>query len=118
MEKYTRSPEPPLFVGMDVHKATIVVCAFDSGTGEIVDERKLPNDWPKIRKYIERVQKRYGTVECCYEASSCGFALYRELRAMDVHCDVIVPSLIPAATGSRRITGTHESWPPYTLRGC
>ena len=75
MQKYTPPviSASPLFVGMDVHKKTIAVCVYDNSTGAIVDERQLPNDWPKVRKYIEQVQKRHGAMQWCYEASSCGY---------------------------------------------
>ena len=91
METYPSSSTStlPLFVGMDVHKKTIAVCVYDHTTGEIVEERQSPNDWPKIRKYMLRLQKRYDTLQCCYEVSSCGYALYRALHALGVPCEVI-----------------------------
>ncbi len=72
----------PLFIGMDVHNATIAVCVYNDKTGGIIDERQLPNDLPMIRKYMDRVRKRHGEPQCCYEASSCEFVLYRASRAM------------------------------------
>ncbi len=41
-----------------VHKKSIALCVYDSSAGEVVDERQLPNDMPKIRKYIRQVQRR------------------------------------------------------------
>ncbi len=105
----------PLFIGMDVHKATIAVCVYNDDTGEIIDERQLPNDLPKIRKYMDRVRKQHGEPQCCYEASSCGFVLYRALRAMDVQCAVIAPSSIPRRSGDRVKTDRRDARKLATL---
>lgn len=49
---------------MGLHKKTIVACLYDDSTGGVVDERQLPNDVPKIRKYLRQVQRHYGAVWC------------------------------------------------------
>lgn len=104
-----------LFVGMDVHKKTIVVCVYDDSTGGVVDERQLPNDVPKIHKYLRQVQRRYGAVRCCYEASSCGFGLQRALQAQSVPCEVIAPSSIPRRPGERVKTDRRDASKLATL---
>ena len=60
MQKYTQpfTLASSLFVAMDVHKKSIALCVYDNSAGEVVDERQLPNDMPKIRKYIRQVQRR------------------------------------------------------------
>ena len=114
MQKYTQPSTfaSPLFVGMDVHKKTIAFCVYDDETGELIDERQLPNDWAKVRKYIDKVRKQHGEPQCCYEASSCGFVLY---RALGVHCDVIAPSSIPRRPGDRVKTDRRDARKLATL---
>ena len=107
--------DSPLFVGMDVHKKTLMICVYDSETSTLIDERQLPNDWSKIRKYMARMRKQYGALRCCYEASSSGFALYRALRAEGVHCAVIAPSSIPRRPGDRVKTDRRDARKLATL---
>ncbi len=100
---------------MDVHKKSIALCVYDNSAGEAVDERQLPNDMPKIRKYIRQVQRRYGALRCCYEASSCGFGLQRALQAQGVPCEVIAPSSIPRRSGERVKTDRRDASKLATL---
>ena len=66
------------FVGMDVHRDTIVACVYDA-------ELRLPchraefsaDDAGKLRRFIDRVRARHGEPRCGYEASSCGYVRYR-----------------------------------------
>ncbi len=55
-----------LYVGMDVHKRTIALCVYDSDRGIVIDERELKHDLPKVRKYLERLQRRSREIHCCY----------------------------------------------------
>ncbi len=109
MQRYTPTftSASSLVVGMDVHKKTIALCVYDDSTGEVIDERQLPHDMPRIRKYVQKLQRRYGEVRCCYEASSCGFGLQRALQVQGVHCDVIAPHpfRVDRASVSRLIDG-------------
>ena len=88
-------------VGFDVHKDSISACAFDCENGEVLLEQQLRNEPAAIRKLIRRIRDRFGEPCCCYEASSCGFVLFRLLREMGVDCDVIAPSSIPRRSGDR-----------------
>ena len=117
MQRYppTFTSASSLVVGMDVHKKTIALCVYDDSTGEVIDERQLPHDMPRIRKYVQKLQRRYGEVRCCYEASSCGFGLQRALQVQGVHCDVIAPSSIPRRPGERIKTDRRDAMKLATL---
>jgi transposase len=86
---------------MDVHKDSITLAVLPTGakTPDAVD--RLPNDLPKLRRYLDRVAER-GELRCCYEASGAGYVLHRALREWGYACDVIAPSLIPKKPGVQR----------------
>jgi transposase len=90
-----------IHVGLDVHKESITVAVLpaDAPTPTRVD--RLPNDLPKLQRYLARVVPE-GTLRICYEASGAGFVLHRVLRSWGYHCDVIAPSLIPTKPGVQR----------------
>lgn len=112
MKTFTHVPDLAscLYVGMDVHKKTISVCAFDPRTREIMDHCQLPNDLSKVRKYLDKLLEETGHLYCCYEASSCGFSLQRSLDALDgISCKVMAPSLIPSRYGDRVKTDSRDA---------
>lgn len=90
-----------VYVGFDVHKDSVSACVYDARRDEALLEQQFRNEPASIRKLIRRIRKRFGEPRCCYEASSCGFILFRLLRELDVHCDVIAPSSIPRRSGDR-----------------
>ena len=94
---------------MDVHNRSVSVCAYDPETAAIIDERQLPHDVARVRKYVHRLQQRHGPVACCYEASSCGFGLQRALQSDGLRCEVIVPSSIPRRSGDRVKTDRRDA---------
>src|SRR5207244_1959896 len=70
------------------------------GPADKPESREIPNDSTVIRRTFTRLQGD-GPLRCCYEAGPCGFALYRQLTAMGIPCDVIAPALIPQRPGER-----------------
>lgn len=90
MRKYINtciSPDEFIIVGLDVHKDSISACVLDRQRGEIVWQNAFANERSRLRKFIQRVRSRFGEPRCCYEASSCGFALYRQRKDLGVACD-------------------------------
>ena len=100
---------------MDVHKKTIVLCVYNASTSEILDERELPHDLPKVLKYFQKVQDCHGRIHACYEASSCGFGLQRALDAQGILCEVVAPSSIPRRSGERVKTDRRDARKLATL---
>ena len=101
MQKVTR------FVGLDVHAETIVVAVSTEAGGEVL-MGTVPNRPDSIGKLVRKL----GSVEelrVCYEAGPCGYAIYRQLRALGVHCEVVAPTLIPVCAGDRVKTDARDA---------
>jgi len=99
------------YVGLDVHKDTVVVAVAEPGRAQPLDEGKIANDPRKVTKLVERLCKRYeGQVLLwCYEAGPTGYALYRQLVALGQDCLVVAPSLIPKKAGNRVKTDRRDA---------
>lgn len=98
--KTSLHPEKTVFVGLDVHKKTIVLCARFKG-GVLLQRTFLPTKLNDLRKALKKLAQS-GTVVCCYEASGAGFVLQRTISEWGHICHVIAPSLIPRKPGDRR----------------
>ncbi len=104
-----------IIAGLDVHQDSITACIFNSTTGEILSQEEFKNQPVSINKFIQRIRRRFGEPRCCYEASSCGFILFRQLRELGVECDVIAPSSIPRRSGDRIKTDRRDAEKLATL---
>ncbi len=90
-----------IYLGMDVHKESITVAVLPEEAKVPTRLDRLPNDLPKLKRWIERVAQG-GEIRACYEASGAGYVLHRALQAWGVACEVIAPSLIPKRSGVQR----------------
>ena len=100
----TATPMPArtiIYLGMDVHKDSITIAMLPESAKAPTRLEKLPNDLPKLKKWIVRVA-RDGEIRACYEASGAGYVLHRAMREWGYACDVIAPSLIPKRPGVQR----------------
>ena len=95
------------FVGLDVHAETIAVAVAEPGRGEVRSLGIIPNDGPALRKLVHKLGKK--DLRFCYEAGPTGFALYWQLSALGVECDVIAPTLIPMKAGDRIKTDRRDA---------
>jgi transposase len=86
---------------MDVHKESITIAVLPAGARTPTRLERLPNDLPKLKKWLERVA-RDGEIRACYEASGAGYVLHRAVTEWGYACDVIAPSLIPKRPGVQR----------------
>jgi transposase len=92
---------PMIWIGMDVHKDSVMLAVY-VGTAkqpEVVEQ--LPNDLRKLKRFFDRWSRR-GELRACYEASGAGYVLHREITAWGYHSDIVAPSLIPVRPGDRR----------------
>jgi transposase len=113
VQRYTRketvmSEDTTRFVGMDVHKDTIVVAVASLGQEQIESWGSFSNDAAGVRKLLARL----GPLEwvfCTYEAGPTGYALLRQLQALGVNCSVTAPSLIPVKPGDRVKTDRRDA---------
>ncbi len=85
---------PIIYLGMDVHKDSITIAVLPDGAKAPARLERLPNDLPKLKKWMDRVA-RDGEIQACDEASGAGYVLHRALRDWGYACAVIAPSLIP-----------------------
>jgi transposase len=98
MEQSTR------FVGMDVHKDTIVVAVTATGeVGTATAYGTFPNTAAGLEKLVKRLrQAGSGAIKFCYEAGPCGYGVHRALTGMGEACMVVAPSMIPRKPGERQ----------------
>jgi transposase len=86
---------------MDVHKESITIAVLPEGAKSPTRLDRLPNDLPKLKKWLERAA-RDGEIRACYEASGAGYVLHRAMKEWGYECEVIAPSLIPKRPGVQR----------------
>jgi len=99
------------WVGIDAHKKTLAVAAFQR-PGQEPEEFTIDNDERAIRKLVRRLERDGDgrEIRICYEAGTCGYALQRRLEATGgVVCEVIAPSLVPRKPGERIKTDRRDA---------
>jgi transposase len=96
--------QPTRFIGMDVHKDTIVVAVTAAGdVGKATAYGTIPNTAVALEKLIKRLrQAGSGPVKFCYEAGPCGYGVHRTLTRLGEDCVVVAPSMIPRKSGDRQ----------------
>ena len=97
------------FVGLDVSKENIAVAVADEGRGEPRFIGMFPHTVEAVRSLVHRLAEDGVKLEFCYEAGPTGYGLYRLLRAMDMPCTVVAPSLIPVRQGDRVKTDRRDA---------
>jgi len=96
------------FVGLDVHKDTVVVAVADGDGSAPQIFGTFPNE---VASLVKRL-KKLGSVQslrCCYEAGPTGLGLHRALNAAGIACSVIAPSLVPQKAGERVKTDRRDA---------
>jgi len=96
------------YVGLDVHKDTIVIAVAELGRQPARVIATVPYEWKALRKVLDKLGPR-SQVACCYEAGPTGYGLARALIAAGWSCDVIAPSLIPKRHGERIKTDRRDA---------
>lgn len=96
-----------VYIGMDVHKESITMAMLVDGSSAAVTE-KIANVDEKIRRFVKKASK-HGRVKACYEASSCGYVLWRKLNKWGYDCDVIAPSMVPKSPADKIKTDKRDA---------
>ena len=95
------------FIGLDVHKETIVM-AVAEGRGEAVVLRQIPNDPARVLKELRKLGPP-SQLKVCYEAGPLGLGLQRLLAKHQIDCVIVAPSLIPVRSGERIKTDRRDA---------
>ncbi len=99
-----------IFVGLDVHKATVSVAVAEGlRGGEVRCLGTFPNRPDQIAKLAQRLAREGRRLSFCYEAGPCGYGLYRQLTGLGHDCIVVAPSLIPVKAGDRVKTDRRDA---------
>lgn len=99
-----------LYVGLDVHKASISVTVAEEGRdGAVRFIGAIPNTPDDIAKLVRRLARDGNDLDFCYEAGCCGYGIYRQLVALGHACTVAAPSLIARKPGERIKTDRRDS---------
>jgi transposase len=90
-----------LFVGLDVHTATIAVALAEAGSGgEVRSYGVIPNSPEAVGRLIKKIGPG-PRLRVCYEAGPCGYVVHRQLTKLGIACTVVAPALIPTKPGER-----------------
>jgi transposase len=95
------------FIGLDVHAETIAVAVAEP-TGEVRSLGTIPNRAEPVRRLMKKLAAT-GPVTVCYEAGPTGYALYWQLVALGVTCQVVAPTLVPVKPGDRVKTDRRDA---------
>ena len=105
-----------MFIGLDVHEATIsVAVAQGDRGGEVRHWGTVPHRPDHIRKLVEKLGAGGRRLHSCYEAGPCGYGLYRQLVELGHDCIVVAPTLVPVTAGDRVKTDRRDAVMPAKL---
>lgn len=106
------------YVGLDVHKNSIVIAVAEPGRSAARHVAECPSDWASLQKVLRRLSEGGYVLKICYEAGPTGFELHRRLVADGYDCQVVAPSLIPHKPGERIKTDRRDACKlAHCLRG-
>ena len=102
-----------LYMGLDVHKASITIGLAFAGEGPATLYGSCTSDVDRFVAVLGRLLKSHGLrreqVKLCYEAGPCGFVLARHLLRLGYEVEVVAPSLIPTKPGERVKTDRRDA---------
>jgi transposase len=101
----------PVYIGLDVHKQTIVVSVARAGRDAPECWGEIANKPKTVARLVERLSQEFNgeVLLFCYEAGPCGYVLYRQLLGLGHECQVVAPSLIPRKPGERIKTDRRDA---------
>jgi transposase len=98
-----------VYVGLDVHKDSIVIAVAREGREAAENWKTIPNDGVQLRKSLKMLLRNNEVLKVCYEAGPTGFGLCRCLREAGIDCLVVAPSLVPSKAGDRVKTDRRDA---------
>jgi transposase len=98
------------YVGLDVHKESIVVAVAEGGLrGEVREYGRIANTATALERLLRKLGGDGMTLRFCCEAGPCGYGIQRRLSAPGHECVVVAPSLIPKRAGDRVKTDRRDA---------
>src|SRR6266436_2052351 len=98
------------YVGLDVHKESIVVAVAEGGLrGEVREYGRIANTAGALDRLMRKLGGAGVRLRFCYEAGPCGYGIQRHLSAHGHECVVVAPSLIPKRAGDRVKTDRRDA---------
>src|SRR6201982_3698472 len=98
------------YVGLDVHKESIVVAVASGGLrGEVREYGRIANTATALDRLLRKLGDAGMTLRFCYEAGPCGYGIQRHVSARGQECVVVAPSLIPKRAGDRVKTDRRDA---------
>src|SRR6202790_5806927 len=98
------------YIGLDVHKESIVVAVGSGGLrGEVREYGRIANTATALDRLLRKLGGEGMTLRFCYEAGPCGYGIQRRLSAQRHECVVVAPSLIPKRAGDRVKTDRRDA---------
>lgn len=105
--------KPITYVGLDVHKDSIVVSLADAGLrgsrGEVREYGRIANTAAAAERLARKLAGKGSELRFCYEAGPCGYGIQRQLSRLGHVCDVVAPSLVPRKPGERIKTDRRDA---------
>ena len=98
------------YIGLDVHKETVVVAVAEDGIrGEVREYGRIANTSAALDRVAGKLGGDGVRLRFCYEAGPCGYGIQRRLSARGHDCVVVAPSLIPKRAGDRVKTDRRDA---------
>ena len=98
------------YVGLNVHKESIVVAVASGGLrGEVREYGRIANTAAALDRLLRKLGVDGMALRFCYEAGPCGYGIQRRLSAQGHECVVVAPSLIPKRAGDRVKTDRRDA---------
>ena len=98
------------YVGLDVHKDSVVVAVAAGGLrSEVREYGRIANTSAALDRLLRKLGGDGMKLRFCYEAGPCGYGIHRRLSARGHECVVVAPSLIPKRAGDRVKTDRRDA---------